>query len=85
MAKKIESPVEVFYTGGGIWTAIKHIDGDIYVMVDNDFPECLTAYDGSKEEEYFTEMLWSKGIDEMNEEERHLHAELTKALGKEAN
>lgn len=74
--------VEVFYTGGGIWLAAKHIADHLYAVVDNDFDECLTYYDDREEDEKFAcqNMVESIGIDEMGVADRAIWEELHTAL-----
>ena len=81
--------IETFYTGGGIWLAQYDAGGGYYAVVSSDYPDCLSIYrktDGDEDEELYLpeNMVSSKSIDELNPEQRAVHARLKEALAQVA-
>lgn len=77
--------IETFYTGGGIWLSQYDAGGGFYAVVSNDYPDCLSIYRKTEDEDelYLPEnMVSSKGLDELNDEQREVHAILKAELVK---
>ena len=75
--------IETFYTGGGIWLSQYNAGGGYYAVVSSEYPECLSIYRKTAEDEdlYLPEnMVSSKNFDELNTEQKAVHALLKKAL-----
>ena len=78
---------ETFYTGGGIWISQYDAGGGFFAVVSNDCPDCLSVYrkTGDEDEDamYLPEnMVSSKNLDELNDEQRAVHAILKAELVK---
>lgn len=72
---------EVFYTGGGIWIAEMDLQNGTYAVVDSDFNECLSIYNYTDDEQYMPEdMIFSKGVDQLDTEEMKIYNQLIAAL-----
>lgn len=74
---------ETFYTGGGIWLSQYNAGGGYYAVVSSDFPDCLSIYRKTEEEDelYLPEnMVSSKNLDELNPEQKEVHAILKLCL-----
>lgn len=72
---------EVFYTGGGIWLAEMDLQNGTYAVVDSDYPECLSIYNYTDDEPYLPEdMIFSKGVDQLDSEEKKIYNQLLAAL-----
>lgn len=75
---------EVFYTGGGIWLAEMDLQNGTYAVVDSDYPECLSIYNLTDDEPYMPEdMIFSKGVDQLDSEQMKIYNRLIAALKKE--
>lgn len=72
---------EVFYTGGGIWLAEMNLQNGTYAVVDSDYPECLSIYNYTDDEPYLPEdMIFSKGVDQLDGEQMKIYNQLLAAL-----
>lgn len=72
---------EVFYTGGGIWIAEMDLGNGTYAVVDSDYNECLSVYNLTDDEPYLPEdMIFSKGVDQLNSEEKMIYNQLLASL-----
>lgn len=74
---------EVFYTGGGIWLAELDLQNGTYAVVDSDYHDCLSVYNYPEEgeEQYMPEdMIFSKGVDQLDSEQMKIYNKLYKAL-----
>ena len=84
---------EVIYTGGGIWLACAYTDDRHYIVVEGEgtedtIGEYLTCYDNTNEDHKLEpfpcqEMVWSKDLDELTDEERGQYEALKAALLRE--
>lgn len=73
--------VEVFYTGGGIWLAEMDLQNGTYAVVDSDYSECLSIYKFTDDEQYMPEdMIFSKGINQLDSEQKKIYDQLIAAL-----
>jgi len=78
--------IETFYTGGGIWLSQYNAGGGYYAVVSSDFPDCLSIYRKTEgtDDLYLPEnMVSSKNLDELNPEQKEVHAILKAELEKE--
>lgn len=78
--------IETFYTGGGIWLSQYDAGGGYYAVVSSDHPECLSIYlqtDGEDDLYLPENMVSSKHLDELNPEQKEVHAILKAELEKE--
>lgn len=91
---KNDYKAEAWYTGGGIWVAVKNIDEMHYVATDNaEFENALCYYDrqidideGYEDEEYgFYGCIEVIELNAMTKEERKLYDEVRTELMKEIN
>lgn len=74
---------ETFYTGGGIWLSQYDAGDGYYAVVSSDCPDCLGIYRKTEDEDelYLPEnMVSSKNLDELNAEQREVHAILKAEL-----
>ena len=73
---------EVFYTGGGIWLAEMNLQNGTYAVVDSDYPECLSIYNYTDDEEQYLpeDMIFSKGVDQLDSEQMKIYNKLIAAL-----
>lgn len=73
---------EVFYTGGGIWIAEINLGNGTYAVVDSDYPECLSIYNYTDDEEQYLpeDMIFSQGVDQLDSEQMKIYNQLIAAL-----
>ena len=79
--------IETFYTGGGIWLSQYDAGGGYYAVVSSDYPDCLSIYRKTDENEdlYLPEnMVSSKSPDELNPVQKAVYAQLKEALAQVA-
>lgn len=74
--------IEVNYTGGGIWLAEKNLDNGTYAVVSSDFPECITVYRAAEEPYLPEDMIFSKSVDDLDEETAKLYSEMMAEMKK---
>lgn len=77
---------ETFYTGGGIWLSQYDAGGGYYAVVSSECPDCLSIYRKTEDvdELYLPEnMVSSKNLDELNPEQKEVHAILKAELERE--
>lgn len=85
---KATNPVEVFYTGGGIWLAAKYVDDRHYYVLDNDFYG-LGYYDHTQEDDDLDfpcqNMIDSWDCEDLPETIKPIYQELHDALLRDMN
>lgn len=83
---------QVEYTGGGIWIALKDM-GETYMLIDSDSVwagedyECLSEFKWTMTDHndwseicYDEDMLWSKNLADLTEEQRAIYEEMKSEL-----
>lgn len=80
--------IQVIYTGGGIWLAIKRLESDphVYAVVDDEWENCVTYYDDRGDDYEFAcqQMVDSRSDDEMSDADKVLYETLYAALERES-
>lgn len=76
--------IEVFNAGGGIWLAETDLNNGTYAVISTDAPEYLSVYNYVDDEPQYLpdDMIFSKGIHELNDNEKTIYNELYAALNR---
>lgn len=74
--------VEVFYTGGGIWVAQKHLQANEFAVISSDAVDYFAIYNQEEDDgQYYPEdMILNQHKDELDAEHRQTYEELLLAL-----
>ena len=81
-AMKIYESTDVYSTCGGFYSA-EYRDGDLVYIIENEYANCLSAFDGkADEDEIFTEdnMIFSKDADELDNDNYMIYLGMLKKL-----
>ena len=68
--------IETYYTGGGVWITEAALKGGRYAAITSDFVTCLTVYKDAAEKFMNDDMIFSKALEELEENEMQLYKKM---------
>ena len=68
--------IETYYTGGGVWITEAALKGGRYSAITSDFVTCLTVYKDAAEKFMNEDMIFSKALEELEENEMQLYKKM---------